>query len=63
MDHWWVPGLQIGFGESFIHQLADFLKGLETGKVTQPDFENALATQQVCDAVLSSGKSGQWEEV
>ncbi|MBE7554418.1 MAG: Gfo/Idh/MocA family oxidoreductase [Anaerolineales bacterium] len=63
MDHWWVPGLQIGFEHSFIHQVADFLKGLETGEVTQPDFENALITQNVCDAILSSGKSGQWVQV
>lgn len=63
MDHWWVPGLQIGFEHSFIHQLADFLQGLETGNAAQPDFENALATQQVCDAILNSGRSGQWEQV
>ena len=63
MDHWWVPGLNIGYEHSFIHQVADFLKGLETGTPTQPDFESALATQDVCDAVLSSGKSGQWVDV
>lgn len=63
MNHWWVPGLQIGYEHSFTHQVADFLQGLETGQVTQPDFENALITQQVCEAVLNSGKSGQWVEV
>lgn len=63
MDHWWVPGLQIGYEHSFTHQVADFLQGLETGQVTQPDFENALITQKVCEAVLNSGKSGQWVEV
>ncbi len=63
MDHWWVPGLQIGYEHSFTHQVADFLQGLETGQVTQPDFENALITQQVCEAVLNSGKSRQWVEV
>lgn len=63
MDHWWVPGLQIGYEHSFTHQVADFLQGLETGQATQPDFENALITQQVCEAVLNSGKSGQWVEV
>jgi predicted dehydrogenase len=63
MDHWWVPGLQIGYEHSFTHQVADFLKGLETGEATQPDFESALATQYICDAILSSGKSGQWVEV
>jgi hypothetical protein len=23
MDRWWVPGLQIGYEHSFVHQLAD----------------------------------------
>jgi predicted dehydrogenase len=63
MDHWWVPGLSIGYEHSFTHQVADFLKGLETGDVTQPDFASALLTQDVCEAVLNSGKSGQWVDV
>ena len=28
MKHWWVPGLQIGYEHTFIHQAADFLEGL-----------------------------------
>ena len=28
MKHWWVPGLQIGYEHTFIHQVADFLDGL-----------------------------------
>ena len=27
MKHWWVPGLQIGYEHTFIHQFADFLEG------------------------------------
>ena len=26
MKHWWVPGLQIGYEHTFIHQFADFLE-------------------------------------
>ncbi|MCO6450166.1 MAG: Gfo/Idh/MocA family oxidoreductase [Caldilineales bacterium] len=63
MDHWWVPGLQIGYEHSFTHQVADFLSDLETGATTQPDFADALITQDVCDAVISSGQSGHWVEV
>jgi len=63
MGNWWVPGLQIGYEHSFIHQVADFLKGLETGKPSQPDFRNALETQCICDAVLDSAKTGQWKRV
>ena len=28
MKHWWVPGLQIGYEHTFIHQVADFLEAL-----------------------------------
>ena len=63
MDHWWVPGLQIGYEHSFVHQVADFLEGLAKGEAVSPTFRDALETQKVCDAVLASGKSGQWVEV
>lgn len=63
MSHWWVPGLQIGYEHSFVHQVADFLENTAKGKPTSPTFRDALATQYVCDAVLASGKTGQWKKV
>jgi predicted dehydrogenase len=63
MKHWWVPGLQIGYEHSFTHQVADFLKSLETGKPARPNFRDALETQKVCDAVLSSAESRAWKDV
>jgi predicted dehydrogenase len=63
MGHWWVPGLQIGYEHTFIHQVADFLEGLAKGKPAGPTFRDALETQKVCEAVLNSAKSGQWIEV
>jgi predicted dehydrogenase len=63
MDKWWVPGLQIGYEHSFVHQVADFLEGVATGKPAGPTFRDALETQKICDAVLSSAKSRQWTEV
>ena len=63
MDKWWVPGLQIGYEHSFVHQVADFLKGLADGKPAGPTFRDALETQYVCDAVLKSAKLGQWQKV
>jgi predicted dehydrogenase len=62
MDHWWVPGLGIGYEHSFIHQAADFLKSLETGESCSPTFRDAFETQQVCQAVLDSAASGSWKE-
>ncbi|MBE0544664.1 MAG: Gfo/Idh/MocA family oxidoreductase [Verrucomicrobia bacterium] len=63
MKHWWVPGLQIGYEHSFVHQVADFIQGLESGKPAGPTFRDALETQQVCDAVLKSAKTQRWEKV
>lgn len=63
MDKWWVPGLQIGYEHSFVHQVADFLDGLAKGKPASPTFRDALETQYVCDAVLASAKNGSWQKV
>jgi predicted dehydrogenase len=63
MGKWWVPGLQIGYEHSFVHQLADFLEGVARRKPASPTFRDALATQYVCDAVLKSAKASRWEKV
>lgn len=63
MKNWWVPGLQIGYEHSFVHQVADFLAGYAKGKAVGPSFRDALATDYVCDAVLRSAASGKWEKV
>jgi predicted dehydrogenase len=63
MGKWWVPGLQIGYEHSFVHQLADFLGGLAKRKPTHPTFRDALETQYVCDAVLKSARTDRWEKV
>jgi predicted dehydrogenase len=53
----------IGFEHSFVHQLADFLQGLASGKPASPTFREGLATQYICDAVLKSARTGKWEKV
>lgn len=63
MGNWWVPGLNIGYEHTFIHQVADFLKSLETGETFEPSFRTALETQKVCDAVLASAAERVWKVV
>jgi predicted dehydrogenase len=63
MGKWWVPGLQIGYEHSFVHQLADFVEGLSNHKPAGPTFRDALETQYVCDAVLKSAHSGAWVKI
>ena len=63
MGNWWVPGLNIGYEHSFVHHVADFVKGLESGKPAGPTFRDALETQKICDAVLKSAAERNWQSV
>ena len=63
MDKWWVPGLQIGYEHTFVHQVADFLESVEAGKPCSPTFAEAQETQRVCEAVLESAKTETWKKV
>src|SRR5918995_644445 len=38
MNRWWVPGLQIGYEHTFIHQFADFVQAIGTGQPASPTF-------------------------
>lgn len=60
MSHWWVPGLQIGYEHSFVHQVADFLEAAAKGENARPTFRDAYETSRVCDAILKSATDGQW---
>jgi myo-inositol 2-dehydrogenase/D-chiro-inositol 1-dehydrogenase len=63
MSHWWVPGLQIGYEHTFIHQVADFLAAAGEGKSASPTFRDALATEDVTDAILESAEKRQWMKI
>jgi myo-inositol 2-dehydrogenase/D-chiro-inositol 1-dehydrogenase len=63
MKNWWVPGLQIGYEHTFIHQWADFLVGLSENRAAAPTFLDGLATDYVTDAVLKSARTRQWEKI
>jgi predicted dehydrogenase len=63
MKQWWVPGLQIGYEHTFIHQVADFLKAVGENREAAPTFKDGLAVDYVTDAVLKSAKTKQWESI
>jgi myo-inositol 2-dehydrogenase/D-chiro-inositol 1-dehydrogenase len=63
MKHWWVPGLQIGYEHTFIHQVADFLQAAGEGRQFAPAFRDGLAADYVTDTVLKSAATRQWEKV
>ncbi len=44
MKHWWVPGLQIGYEHTFMHQVADFLE--QRAKATTRRLPSAMVWRQ-----------------
>ena len=63
MKRWWVPGLQIGYEHTFIHQAADFLSAAAEGQSASPTFREGLQTDYVTDAVLRSAADRTWTKV
>jgi len=63
MSHWWVPGLQIGYEHTFIHQAADFLQAVAEGRSSPPTFRDGMLTDDVTDAVLASAANRSWVKV
>jgi predicted dehydrogenase len=62
-DNWWFDGHILGYEHTFTHSVYDFLKAIEAGKQTHPDFEDGLRNQMVLDAVEKSSKSKRWVKV
>lgn len=62
IKRWWIPGVCIGYEHTFVHHAADFLSSLETGEPCSPTFQEAMETQKVCEAVLTSAASRNWKD-
>jgi predicted dehydrogenase len=63
MKQWWPPGHIIGYEQSFVHTIADFVESVANKKPVQPDFADGLQTQRVLDAVLQSAHKKQWMRI
>ncbi|MBV9624795.1 MAG: Gfo/Idh/MocA family oxidoreductase [Acidobacteria bacterium] len=59
--NFWKPGHIIGYEHTFIATVADFLLALAEDKPFHPDFDDALRTQELIEAIESSAASGRWQ--
>ena len=60
---WWPPGHILGWEESHIHQVADFLLAIQNGTSCNPDFSVGVANQAILEAMVDSAASGQWVKI
>jgi len=56
---WWPVGQGVGYGSSFVNQLADLLDGWPGGP-WDPDFAQGAAVQAVCEAMERSAAERRW---
>lgn len=56
----WPPGHIIGYEHTFIATLVDFLRAVAAGEQFHPNFEDALETQRILDAVQESNRRRDW---
>jgi len=62
-DKWWPAGHVIGFPETFVHQLFEFVQCVAQGRVCCPNFEDGVKCVQIMDAVDLSIERRAWVDV
>lgn len=60
---WWPQGHGIGYADSFVIEVAEFLKSIIEDKPFSPDFEDGLKCQEVLEAVEQSAIKRTWVQV
>lgn len=63
MQGWWPPGHPIGYQNTFVNAVRDFLKALEKNTKVTPDMTDGLKVQAVLDAIERSAKALKWVSV
>lgn len=66
MRFWWPPGHIVGWGDTFVHELAHMLESIAGEHEVAPygaTFEDGYRCDEVVEAILRSSKSGKTEAV
>jgi predicted dehydrogenase len=66
MRYWWPPGHIVGWGDTFTHELGHLLEAIAGEHGVAPHgatFEDGYRCDEVVEAILRSGESGQREPV
>ena len=66
LRHWWPPGHIVGWGDTFVHELAHMLEAIAGEHAVAPHgatFEDGYRCDEVVEAILRSAASGRREEV
>jgi len=57
---WWPQGHGIGYADSFVIEVAEFIRSIVDGTPFSPSFEDGVKSQEVLEAVEQSANSRSW---
>jgi predicted dehydrogenase len=57
---WWPQGHGIGYADSFVIEVAEFIRAIADKKAFSPDFEDGVRCQEVLEAVEKSAADRTW---
>ena len=60
---WPIPALGIGYTETKMIEVYEFLKGIADGTPTEPNFRDGYITELISDAILESARTHTWTDV
>jgi predicted dehydrogenase len=63
MSAWWPAGHIIGFGDTFVHEVFDFLEAIGDNKPASPSFQDGLRCQEILVAVDRSIAERRWVSI
>jgi predicted dehydrogenase len=60
---WPIPALGIGYTETKIIEMYEFIKAVSEGRQVEPNFEDGYNIELLGEAAFKSASSGLWEKV
>lgn len=60
---WWPQGHGIGYADSFVIEIAEFIRSIVENRPFEPGFYDGVKCQEVLEAVEQSAKSRTWIDV
>jgi predicted dehydrogenase len=63
VGNWWPAGHIIGFGDTFVHEVYDFIEAIADEKPASPTFEDGLKCQEILTAIDQSVAERRWVKI
>jgi predicted dehydrogenase len=60
ISHWWPTGHVLGWENTFVHQIHEFLLAISEGRKASPDFFEGVKCQEVVDAIARADAERRW---